>query len=499
MSKILAVFGLLGFWCAAFARPLEVRFSTLPPDCTVVDRDRPDSGSGTGSLVVPDLAPGQPLRFLLMKPGYNSLEVTISAAEIPSSGTLVWPPQPGSFLRLEPLLVTATFFTAPPGAQIWTSRTGKADDYLGTTGHPVLLNLADLLGSEHGSFRVRLVAPGYRTVEVPVPEHLFGTGRPNRWPAEGEYALSPTGGVLAPLVFMFRLKPWSVAMFGILGVSALALLVRLGHRAWSSVTRARAIEGRTAAAGAELSGSRLGPYRLYEMLGKGATATVFRAGREGEGTDRSELAVKVFHLGTESATRLAVEVKPLLELRHPNLVSLLDWGQSEGFAYLVTELVPGRSLREELRHGALELEAWRALVDDLLGGLSYAHGRGVVHGDIKPENVLLPLHGKAKLIDFGLARHMLRPGLERFGGTPGYMAPELGQEQGPTAATDQYAAGTLLFEALYGVFPGNPDWRPERHGEILPILDRMRQADPKARYAEVEEARQALRAVRVSR
>lgn len=499
MRTLLTILCLLAVSGVAGATPLEVRFSTLPPDCTVVDRDHPEAGFGTGAITIPAPAPGQPLRLLLMKPGYNNLEVSIAPRDIPAGGKLVWPPQPGSFLRLEPVLVTATFLTAPAGAQIWTSRTGKADDYLGVTGEPVLLNLADLLGSQHGAFRIRLVAPGYRTVEVPIPEHLFGAGRPNRWPADGEYAMAPSEGVLAPVVFLFRLKPWFAALLALVGLAGSAFLLQAGRKALRSVARARLIEDRTAHPGSGLGGSRLGPYRLFDVLGRGATATVFRAGREGDDAARPELAVKVFNLGAESSGRLATEVKPLLELRHPNLVSLLDWGQSEGFAYLVTELVPGRSLRQELQHGPLELQAWKALVEDLLGGLAYAHSRGVVHGDIKPENVLLPLHGKARIIDFGLARQALRPGLERFGGTPGYMAPELAQEGGPTPASDQYAAGTVLFEALYGVFPGNPDWLPERHAELLPALTRMRQARPTERYGDLEEARQALLAVRLSR
>lgn len=490
---------LLLLYLPVVGQPLEVRFSTLPPDCTVVQRDHPESGRGVGGLTVGRPPAGESLSFLLLKPGYDNLEVTVPAVEIPPSGPLTWPPQPGSFLRLEPMLVRATFLTTPTGAQVWTSRVGQADDYLGVTGEPILLNLADLLGSEGGSFRVRLVAPGYRSVEVPVGEHLFGAGRPNRWPAEGEYALAPTGGVLAPLLFFFRLRPWTAALLTLAALSSSALLWQMVARALRSLRRARQIESRTARAEAELSGSRLGPYRLLEMLGRGATATVFRATLEAQPSGRSDLAVKVFHLNEEAGSRLAAEVKPLLELRHPNLVSILDWGRDEGFAYLVTELVPGRTLRQELRHGPLQLEVWRTLVDDVLGGLAYAHGKGVAHGDVKPENVLLPLHGKIKLIDFGLARQALRPGLDRFGGTPGYMAPELLEQRRATAASDIFAAGTVLFEALYGVFPGNPQWQPERYAELLPVLNRMRAARPDDRYHDAEEARQALQSVRLSR
>lgn len=482
--------------CAG-ARPLEIRFSTLPPDCTVTSLDRPKLPHGIGHIQLEPPASGD-LKFRLLKSGYHSLEVTIPRSALGKSDSLDWPPQAGSFLRLEPLLVTANILTSPPGAQIWTSRSGQGDDYLGMSGQPLLLNLAELLaGSKDGFFRIRLTAPGYQSVVIPVPEHLFGPGRPNHWPAEGEYALAPTEGFLAPLVFYFRLKPWISGMIMLTLLSLAAVLLRLASKAWRTVRLAQGIEQRRAASDTELSGSRLGPYRLFDVLGKGATATVFR-GAPAEGSQgQANLAVKVFHLSSDPAGRLASEVRPLLELRHPNLVSLFDWGQADGFTYLVTELVPGRTLRQFLEHGCLPLEAWKSLVDDLLRGLAFAHERGVIHGDIKPENILLPFHGKAKLVDFGLARQAMRPGIEHFGGTPGYMAPELLEQRRPTPASDQFAAGTLLFEALYESFPGPSP--PERYPELWPMLARMRDPDPAKRFDDIEEARQALLSVRLSR
>lgn len=480
------------------AEPLEIRFATLPPDCAIADLQAPDRPSTVGSVTLERPAPGQKLRFRLFKAGYASLAVEIPAQALPSGPSVTWPVQQGSYLRLEPLLVSATFHSNPQGAQIWTSRTGTSDDYLGLTGEPVLLNLADLVSEdEEERLRLRLVAPGYQSVEIPVPQHLFGPGRPNRWPAEGEYALAPTSGLWALLAFHLRLRPWASALAAVLLVSLALLLLRLAGQALGVVNKARRLERLTAQPGADLSGSRLGPYRLLEVLGRGGTATVFRAiPEDGKG---EPLAVKVFHLGGESAERLAREVRPLLEMRHANLVGLLDWGQEGRFTYLVTDLVPGRTLRQELEHGPLQLDRWRALADDLLSGLAYAHARGVVHGDVKPENLLLPWHGKAKLVDFGLAQQTLRPGLEKFGGTPGYLAPELSEKHELTPSTDQYAAGTLLFEALFGVFPGNPQWEPpEQRAELAAVLLRMRQTEPALRYDDLETARQAVGAARVA-
>jgi hypothetical protein len=480
------------------ARPVEIRFSTLPPDCAIADLDAPDRPNSVGSILVEPPAPGQALRFRLFKPGYNSLAVEIPASALGRGSKVVWPAESGSFLRLEPLLVTATFYSSPSGAQIWSSRVGQSDDYLGVTGQPILLNLAELMsGDKEDVLRVRLVAPGYQSVEVPIPQHLFGPGRPNRWPAEGEYALAPSSGMWALLVFNLRLRPWTSALVGLVLVSLAVLLLRLAARGWSVVMRARSIEQRVASPGQDLAGARLGPYRLLDVLGRGATATVFRGVIDESSDKAGELAIKVFNLGSDGSERLAREVKPLLELRHPNLVSLLDWGQVDRFAYLVTEMVPGRTLRQELEHGPMHLERWRILAADLLSGLAHAHSRGVIHGDIKPENLILPWHGKAKLVDFGLARRTLHQGLERFGGTPGYMAPELSSLSQANERTDQFAAGTLLFEALFGVFPGAPAWDAGARAPLAEVLLRMRHSDPAQRYDDLEEAMQAIQAARV--
>lgn len=497
MKILLAVLLLAGM---AFAEPLEIRFSTLPPDCQVADLDQPTQASQASRVMVERPEEGKALHFRLLKAGYTPLDVTIPAEALPpSERVVVWPQEKGAFLRLEPQLVAATFLTSPSGAQIWTSRTGRSDDYLGVTGRPVLLNLADLLGNnDDGFFRVRLVAPGYQSVDVPIPRHLFGDGRPNRWPAVGEYALAPTGGLLAPLVFHFRLRPATSGLLVLVGLCLGLLLWRLAGRAWSAVVRARQIESRVAGPGVALAGSRLGPYRLFETVGKGATATVFRAELDHPEGPPEPLAIKVFHLRADAATRLAAEVRPLLELRHPNLVSLLDWGQSGEFVYLVTELVPGRTLRQELEHGPMLLEPWRELVNDLLLGLQHAHDRGVVHGDIKPDNILLPWHGRAKLVDFGLARRVLHPGLERFGGTPGYMAPEVLSSHSASSQSDLYSAGVVLHEALFGRLPGAAVEVPDSHAQLARALAKMTSAQPEQRWDDAEEARQALLSIRVS-
>jgi hypothetical protein len=109
-GRLLALWSVcLGLAGPLLAQPIEIRFATLPPDCMVACLSSPDGPQGVGAVLVErPKSKSAELRFRLLKTGYNSLEVTIPAASLPPTGRLTWPPQKGSFLRLEPLVVTAT-------------------------------------------------------------------------------------------------------------------------------------------------------------------------------------------------------------------------------------------------------------------------------------------------------------------------------------------------------------------------------------------------------
>ena len=490
------IWGLLFLLCLpAFADTVEIQFSTLPPDCVVTSLDFAGvAGKNSRIRVDSRSIENESLHFRLSKEGYQSRDLTLPSGNLVEAGHFVWPPEKGAFVKLDPQVVAVTILTSPSGAQIWTSRAGSTDDYLGVTGKPILLNLAELLGpNQEGFFRLRLTAPGYQTVDVPVPRHLFGDGRPNRWPSEGEYALAPQSGLFAPLLFSFWLNPWTSFLVTLCSLCIASLLVHYLRKLTESLRRARHIETRLADVGGRLNGSRLGPYRLYETIGKGASATVFRGERDDGGVgDESPLAIKVFHLRRDAMERLAAEVKPQLGLNHPNILLLYDWGQSGEFAYLVTDFIQGRTLREEMAVGQMKLVFWRRLVDELLQGLAYAHARGIVHGDVKPENILLPLHGDLKVLDFGFARSVYSPGLEKFGGTPGYMAPEVIGHVRVDVLSDQYSAGVVLREALHSCFVDHEFKQRESFGSLLTALSRMTEPKPDKRWEDVEEARQAV-------
>jgi serine/threonine-protein kinase len=206
-------------------------------------------------------------------------------------------------------------------------------------------------------------------------------------------------------------------------------------------------------------------YRLLRELGRGATATVYLAR---DGALDLELALKVLHPQLAAAARAGArrrffaEARLAAAVRHPGVVAIYD--VDEEARALAMEFVPGATLRERLRDHPDGLPAGElaATVRSLLGALAYVHARGIVHGDLKPSNLLLRRPGEVVLADFGAAELAAdaRRALSGPGGTPLYLAPEQFQGAPSSPATDLWATGAILWEALGG--------RPLRtHAELL--------------------------------
>jgi eukaryotic-like serine/threonine-protein kinase len=187
----------------------------------------------------------------------------------------------------------------------------------------------------------------------------------------------------------------------------------------------------------------LGRWELRERLGAGAMGTVFRAY---DPTLEREVAIKVLEHGDP---RVLGEARALAKLAHPNVVTVYDAGELDGVVYIVMELVAGARLRTWAREPG---RGWREIMHaarDAAQGLSAAHDAGLVHRDIKPDNIVVG-RDRARVLDFGLAA---ATGDTARAGTPGYMAPEVVAGDAATALSDQYSFGVTLFEALYGTLP----------------------------------------------
>lgn len=204
-----------------------------------------------------------------------------------------------------------------------------------------------------------------------------------------------------------------------------------------------------------------GRYTLLDELGRGGMASVYRA--RDEVLDR-QVAVKLLHphLATDTAflDRFRREARAAAALSHPNVVGVHDWGETDDGAYLVLQLVEGPTLRQLLRQrGHLTPEEAAGVMIPAARGLGAAHDAGLIHRDVKPENLLLGQDGTVRVTDFGLARAVASStstfGTDVLVGSPHYLSPEAvsGERLDPRA--DVYALGVVLFECLTGHPPHN--------------------------------------------
>ena len=199
-----------------------------------------------------------------------------------------------------------------------------------------------------------------------------------------------------------------------------------------------------------------GRYRVLSHLADGGMATVYLA--LDERLDR-EVAVKVMHdnLARDSTfvTRFRREARSAARLSHPNVVAVYDQGEDQGQMFLAMEYVPGRTLRDVLTdEGPLTPRAALDLFDPILQAIAAAHDAGLIHRDVKPENVILRDDGLVKVADFGLARAVTAATTTNASGTllgtVAYLSPEQVERGIADARSDVYAAGLVLYEMLTG-------------------------------------------------
>lgn len=217
--------------------------------------------------------------------------------------------------------------------------------------------------------------------------------------------------------------------------------------------------------GYRLAGPLGGRYQITALIAAGGMAEVFDA--HDSVLDR-RVAVKILHAtygaDAEFVERFRREAMAAGRLNHPNIVQVYDWGRNEdGAAYMVMERVVGKNLREVLRErdgGRLAPPAAARLIEQVCRALDAARREGIVHRDVKPENILVTSDGRAKVADFGVARALAESRATQAGvvlGTASYLAPEQVEGKPGDHRSDIYALGTVLYETLTGEAPFRGD------------------------------------------
>jgi response regulator RpfG family c-di-GMP phosphodiesterase/tRNA A-37 threonylcarbamoyl transferase component Bud32 len=204
----------------------------------------------------------------------------------------------------------------------------------------------------------------------------------------------------------------------------------------------------------------IGKYEVQGILGRGGMGVVYKAF---DPAIHRQVAIKTITKSAMDASELQYaiarfrhEAQAVGRLTHPRIAAIFDYGEDENIAYIVMELVNGKSLYEHLQNKArFELAEIGEIIRQLLDGLGYAHAQGVVHRDVKPSNILINDDGRIKISDFGIA-HLDSSSLTQVGeimGSPGYMSPEQFTGDEPDARTDIYATGVIAYELLAGRKP----------------------------------------------
>jgi serine/threonine-protein kinase len=262
-------------------------------------------------------------------------------------------------------------------------------------------------------------------------------------------------------------------------------------------------------------GSIVGDYEIMALLGRGAMGTVYKV--RNTISDRID-AMKILRPEAseteEIASRFAREIKLVASLDHPNIAQLRTAMRIQNQLLMIMEYVEGSPLDERMRQGRIDLRRSLDYIMQVLAALGYAHQQGVVHRDIKPQNILITSRDVVKLTDFGIASKKGDPRQTAVGTTLGtlyYMSPEQVKAEGPDGRSDIYSVGVTLYEMVTGQRPINGDnyyalmhahlgkiptppieLSPDIPRELSGIIMKSLEKDPASRFQTTEEFRQAI-------
>ena len=310
------------------------------------------------------------------------------------------------------------------------------------------------------------------------PIHKLAEGARKIAGGELDVSLPTAGGEVGALARAFE------GMVGELKEKAQleALVANLQRRPGDITFRGASPNRRDSGESGQVGRIFAGRYELLSELGKGGMGVVFRA-RDRELDE--EVALKVLkgvgegEGSSAQVDRLRQEIKLARVITHPNVVRAFDFGESGGSRFLTMEYVPGTTLREVIdARGGLQLTPALQIAKQVCRGLAAVHKAGIIHGDLKPQNVMVMGNGVAKLMDFGVAR--MRSNQDHGGvsvvGTPLYMSPEQAKGADLDERSDIYSVGVMMYE----MFTGQCPFQAREVAEILQMHLSDTPADPRA-------------------
>ena len=259
---------------------------------------------------------------------------------------------------------------------------------------------------------------------------------------------------------------------------------------------------------------RIGKYEILGELGRGTMGEVYKAL---DPVLNRHVAVKTLSVlvgpDAEALGRFQHEAQAAAGLKHPNIVTIHDFGEADGRLFMAMEFLDGHDLRDAIDQDSLpNLDRKLEVVDAVLAALDYAHAKGVIHRDIKPANIFLEKDGAVKIMDFGLAKmstsNMTQDGIVL--GTPNYMSPEQALGDRVDVQSDVFSVGAVVYELLTGHKPFEADstpsvlfqvvhrepppvsrWAPDVPGVLVEVVNRALAKDRRRRYATAAEMRAA--------
>jgi serine/threonine-protein kinase len=247
--------------------------------------------------------------------------------------------------------------------------------------------------------------------------------------------------------------------------------------AGSSVSSGQPSSPATPTGDGEEGVKRVGRYELLERIGRGGMGVVYRAKDSGIGRLVAvKMLISDIDVSDETRERFFREARSAGQLTHRNIITIYDFGEEAGRAYIVMELLTGESLTNLLARGVkLPLEQQVEIMMRVSEGLAFAHSRGIIHRDVKPANLFVTTDGQVKILDFGVARiassKLTRSGL--LVGTPDYMSPEQVMGQVVDQRSDVFSAGAVFYQLLTGKKPFAAKRLPD-------VLNRVRLEAPEA-------------------